>query len=127
MNKRGTVMLLASLALGVASLNAGSIKCDFPVLKSEPIYKTVIKKIPRKECWDEEQKSKVDYNLSKTSESTQGVVVCKKCIVTKCKVVYDEYKEKVLVGYKNYAKCGCNTFYKVSDKKLKSIKTTINF
>ena len=127
MNRLSAAVWIAVMGLGMTALQAGSISCDFPVVKSEPIYKTVIKKIPRKECWEEEQKSKVDYNLSKSAASSQGVIVCKKCIVTKCKVVYDAYKEKVLVGYKNYAKCGCNTFYKVSEKKLKSIKTTIIF
>ena len=126
MKKLGVVSIVAVLGLGALSLQAGTVMCKFPVVQSDPIYKTVIKKIPRKECWNEEQKSDVHYKPSALEES-QGVVVCKKCIVTKCKVVYDSYEEKVLVGYKNYAKCGCNTFYKVSDKKLKFIKTTINF
>ena len=121
--------VLAVIAgVGVAvSLQAGSVKCDFPVIKCEPIYKTVIKKIPHKECWEEEQKNKVNYKPSGTTYSTNGIVVSKRCFLTKCKTVYQSIEEQVLVGYKNYAKCGCNTFAKISNRKLKFITTTITY
>jgi uncharacterized protein YcfJ len=110
------------------SLNAGSVSCEFPVIKCEPVWKTVIKKIPRQECWDEEQKSSIKFKDSKSDAcSVSGIVVAKKCTVTKCKTVYETCEEKVLVGYKNTAKCGCTTFSKISNKKLKFITTTINF
>lgn len=125
MNK--VLAVVAGLGLAV-SLHAGSVKCKFPVIKCEPIYKTVIKKIPHKECWEEQQKSKVDYKQSGVDAcTTGGIVVSKRCFLTKCKTVYESIEEQVLVGYKNYAKCGCNTFAKISNCKLKFITTTINY
>ncbi len=121
----------AVVALGLAvGLNAGSVSCDFPVYKVEPIWKTVIKKIPKKECWEEQQKSAVDFKDSGSDSCTsEGVVVSKRCTVTKCRTVYESYEEKVLVGYKNYAKCGvgCQEITKISNQKLKTISATVNF
>ena len=125
MNK--TLAALVGLGLAV-SLQAGTVKCDFPVFKSEPIWKTVIKKIPKKQCWDEVQKSAIDFKDSGSDVcKVEGIVVAKKCTVTKCKTTYTSCEEKVLVGYKNTAKCGCTEFSKISNKKLKFITTTINF
>ena len=117
---------LAIMGISVAGLNAGTVKCKFPVIKCEPVWKTVIKKIPHQECWEEVQKNPIQYKPSQLCQAG-GVVVAKKCVLTKCKTVYTSIEEKVLVGYKNYAKCGCNTFYKVSNCKLKFIDTTINY
>jgi len=122
--------IISSLAVvGLAlSLQAGSVSCNFPVIKCEPIWKTVIKKVPKQECWDEEQVSGINYkNSGADACTTGGIVVAKKCTVTKCKTVYTSCEEKVLVGYKNTAKCGCTEFSKISNKKLKFITTTINF
>ncbi|MCH9813545.1 MAG: hypothetical protein K0U47_06330 [Epsilonproteobacteria bacterium] len=121
------IAAIAVLGLGV-SLQAGSVSCDFPVIKCEPVWKTVIKKVPKKECWDEEQKSAIDFKDSGSDIcKSEGIVVAKKCTVTKCRTVYESHEEKVLVGYKNTAKCGCTTFSKISNRKLKFITTTINF
>ncbi len=121
----------AVVALGLAvSLNAGTIKCDFPVYKTEPIWKTVIKKIPKKECWEEEQKSAVNFKDSGSDAcTTSGIVISKRCVVTKCRTVYESYEEKVLVGYKNYAKCGvgCEEITKISNCKLETISATVSF
>ena len=122
--------IISSLAvLGLAvSLQAGSVSCEFPVIKCEPIWKTVIKKVPKQECWDEVQTSGISYKNSGTDAcTTGGIVVAKKCTVTKCRTTYTSCEEKVLVGYKNTAKCGCTEFSKISNKKLKFITTTINF
>jgi hypothetical protein len=125
MNK--TVAVLVGLGLAV-SLQAGSVKCNFPVYKSEPIWKTVIKKIPKKQCWDEVQKSNINYKNSGVDAcTTGGIVVAKRCTVTKCKTVYESYEEKVLVGYKNYAKCACSVMTKIDSCKLKFITATVNF
>jgi hypothetical protein len=124
MNK--TILALVAFGLAV-NLQAGTVSCDFPVYKSEPIWKTVIKKIPQKQCWDEEQKSSIDFKQSGTDCTTSGIVVAKKCTVTKCKTVYESYEEKVLVGYKNYAKCGCAVMTKISNCKLKSIKANVSY
>ena len=110
------------------SLQAGSVSCEFPVIKCEPIWKTIIKKVPKQECWDEEQVSGINYKNSGADACTSGgIVVAKKCTITKCKTVYTSCEEKVLVGYKNTAKCGCTEFSKISNKQLKFITTTINF
>ena len=122
--------IITSLALvGMAiSLQAGSVSCKFPVVKCEPIWKTVIKKIPKQECWDEVQQSGINYkNSGADACTTSGLVVSKRCVVTKCKTVYTSCEEKVLVGYKNTAKCGCTEFSKISNRKLKFITTTLNF
>ena len=124
--------VITSLAiLGLAlSLQAGSVKCEFPVTKCEPIWKTVIKKIPKKVCWEEQQKSAIDFKDSGSDTcKTEGIIVSKKCTVTKCKTVYESCEEKVLVGYKNYANCGvgCAEITQISNKKLKFITATINF
>ncbi len=121
----------ALVALGLAvSLQAGTVNCDFPVYKTEPIWKTVIKKIPKKQCWEEEQKSAIDFKDSGSDScKTEGIVVSKRCVVTKCRTVYETYEEKVLVGYKNYANCGvgCNPITKISNQKLKTISGTVSF
>jgi hypothetical protein len=125
MNK--TILALAAFGLAV-NLQAGAVSCDFPVYKSEPIWKTVIKKIPQKQCWDEEQKSAINFKDSKSDAcSVSGIVVAKKCTVTKCKTVFESYEEKVLVGYKNFAKCGCAVMTKISNCKLKSIKANASY
>ncbi len=127
MNK--SVAVLVALGLAV-SLQAGTVKCEFPVYKTEPIWKTVIKKIPKKQCWDEEQKSAIDFKDSGSDAcKTEGIVVSKRCVVTKCRTVYETYEEKVLVGYKNYANCGagCNPITKISNYKLKTISGTVSF
>ncbi len=124
-------MIAAVIALGLASgLYAGTVKCEFPVYKTEPIWKTVIKKIPKKECWEEEQKSAINYtNSGADACSTSGIVVSKRCVVTKCRTVYESYEEKILVGYKNYAKCGvgCGEITKISNCKLETITGTVSF
>jgi hypothetical protein len=123
-----TIISAIAVAAFAVSLQAGSVTCDFPVTKCEPVWKTVIKKIPKKECWDEEQTSNIEFKDSGSDAcKVEGIIVAKKCTVTKCKTVYESCEEKVLVGYKNYAKCGCTEFSKISNKKLKFITTTINF
>jgi len=126
-------IVAAVIALGLASgLYAGTTKCDFPVYKTEPIWKTVIKKIPKKECWEEEQKSAVNYKNSGTDACTtspDGTIIAKRCVVTKCRTVYESYEEKILVGYKNYAKCGigCGELTKISNQKLDIISGTVSY
>jgi hypothetical protein len=124
-------IVTALVALGLAvSLQAGTVKCDFPVYKSEPIWKTVIKKIPKKECWEEEQKSAVNFKDSGSDAcNSGGIVISKRCIVTKCKTVYETYEEKILVGYKNYAKCGvgCGEITKIANCKLETIPGNVSF
>ncbi len=128
MNK--TISALVALGLAV-SLQAGTIKCDFPVYKSEPIWKTVIKKIPKKECWEEQQTSNINFKDSGDACHSGGIVVAKRCTVTKCRTVYESYEEKVLVGYKNYAKClsaGCQQdITKISNCKMDKITGTVTF
>ncbi len=124
MNK--SVLALVAFSFAV-SLQAGTVSCDFPVYKAEPIWKTVIKKIPKKQCWEENQKSAVNFKSSGSECTTSGIVVSKRCIVTKCRTVYESYEEKVLVGYKNYAKCGCAVMTKISNCKLKSIKANVSY
>ncbi|HIP60823.1 MAG TPA: hypothetical protein EYH01_10395, partial [Campylobacterales bacterium] len=92
--------IISSLAvLGLAvSLQAGSVSCEFPVIKCEPIWKTVIKKVPKQECWDEVQTSGISYkNSGADACTTGGIVVAKKCTVTKCRTTYTSCEEKVLV------------------------------
>jgi hypothetical protein len=122
-------VVLAISAIGLAvSLQAGTVSCDFPVYKSEPIWKTVIKKIPKKQCWNEEQKSSIDFKDSGSDAcKSGGIVVSKRCTVTKCRTIYESYEEKILVGYKNFAKCGCAVMTKIDTCKLKSIKGTVNY
>ncbi len=121
--------ILGLVIIGVVtSLQAGSVTCSFPVTKCEPIWKSVIKKIPKQECWDEIQKSSIEYKDSGSDAcKVEGIVVTKKCTVTKCKIVYESVEEKVLVGYKNYANTGCAEISKISNRKLKFIQATVNF
>ncbi len=121
-----SLALLAGLGLAV-SLQAGTITCAYPVCKVEPIFKTVIKKIPNKQCWDEQQTSAVAFKQSELCTPC-GTVVAKKCTVTKCKTVWTSIEEQVLVGYKNYAvACGGQMISKVSNCKMKEITATVNY
>jgi hypothetical protein len=120
---RKSLSVLALLGV-VVSLNAGSVKCNFPVYKSEPVFKTVIKKIPNKQCWDEVQTSPIKFANSTSTCEASGIIVAKKCTVTKCRTVYKEYEEQVLVGYKNYAKVCGQMISKVSNCKMKTIRVT---
>ena len=120
-----SLAMLAGLVVAV-SLNAGTIVCDYPVSSSEPIYKTVVKKIPTKECWDEQLTSNVCKSSYNTC-STDGVIVAKTCTVTKCKTVWNTYEEKVVVGYRNYAEVCGKTISKVSGSKLKTIRITSTY
>ena len=120
-----SLTVLVGLGLAV-SLNAGTIACDYPVVKSEPIFKTVIKKIPSKQCWDEEQTSAVNFKQSENC-SASGLVVAKKCTVTKCKTVWNTIEEQVLVGYKNYAVVCGQTISRVSNCKMETIRVTSTY
>jgi hypothetical protein len=121
MNKSISLLTILGLTL---SLQAGTIQCNLPVCKVEPVFKTVIKKIPQQTCWDEVQTSPIQFANSTSTCEASGIIIAKKCTVTKCKTTYKEYEEQVLVGYKNYAKCDGKMISKVSNCKLKTI--TIN-
>jgi len=117
-----SLTVLVGLGLAV-SLNAGTVACDYPVVKCEPIFKTVFKKIPSKQCWDEQQTSAVNFKQSELC-TTSGLVVAKKCTITKCKTVWNTIEEQVLVGYKNYASVCGQMISKVSNCKMKTIRVT---
>ncbi len=117
-----SLAVLVGLGLAV-SLNAGTVACDYPVCKTEPIFKTVFKKIPSKQCWDEQQTSAINFKQSELCQ-TSGIVVAKKCTITKCKTVWNTIEEQVLVGYKNYAKVCGQMISKVSNCKMKTIRVT---
>ncbi|HIP46876.1 MAG TPA: hypothetical protein EYG95_04900 [Campylobacterales bacterium] len=120
-----SLTVLVGLGLAV-SLNAGTVACDYPVVKCEPIFKTVFKKIPSKQCWDEQQTSAINFKQSELC-TTSGLVVAKKCTVTKCKTVWNTIEEQVLVGYKNYAKVCGQMISKVSNCKMKTIRVTSTY
>ncbi len=112
----------------VVSIQAGTFKCNIPVTHCEPIFKKVIKKIPKQECWDEVQTSPISYLASASTCQASGLVVAKKCTVTKCKTVYETYEEQVLVGYKNSGPaCDGHTVSKISNCKLTSIPITVSY
>ena len=117
-----SLTVLVGLGLAV-SLNAGTVACDYPVVKCEPIFKTVFKKIPSKQCWDEQQTSAINFKQSELC-TTSGIVVAKKCTITKCKTVWNTIEEQVLVGYKNYANVCGKMISKVSNCKMKTIRVT---
>ncbi len=120
-----SLTVLVGLGLAV-SLNAGTVACDYPVVKCEPIFKTVFKKIPSKQCWDEQQTSAINFKQSELC-TTSGLVVAKKCTVTKCKTVWNTIEEQVLVGYKNYAKVCGQMISKVNNCKMKTIRVTSTY
>ena len=120
-------LLLVSFGL-VSSAFAGSFKCNIPVTSCTPIFKTVIKKIPKQQCWDEVQTSPITYLKSASNCQASGLVVAKKCTVTKCKTVYDSYEEQVLVGYKNSGvACDGHVVSKITNCKLKTIPVTVSY
>ena len=121
-------VLLSITLLGFfITVNAGAMNCSVPVYKSVPMYKIVTKNIPHQECWDEERITPRYSNSSFSSLPNGERVVSTKCISTKCKTVYTQCQEYVLVGYRNYAKYGCNTITKVSNCPLIQINTTVNY
>jgi hypothetical protein len=109
------------------SLQAGALDCLVPVYKSVPMYKIVIKNIPHKECWEEETITPRHANHSFSKIPTHERVVSTRCISTKCRTAYERVEEYVLVGYRNYAKYGCNTITKVSSCPLTQISTTVSY
>jgi hypothetical protein len=112
----------------VSSVSAGSFKCNIPVTNCTPIFKTVIKKIPKQECWDEVQTSPITYLASASDCQASGLVVAKKCTVTKCKTVYESIEEHVLVGYKNSGiACDGHVVTKTTNCKLKTIPITVTY
>ncbi len=120
-------LLLVGLGL-ISSVSAGSFKCNIPVTNCTPIFKTVIKKIPKQECWDEVQTSPIRYLASASDCQASGLVVAKKCTVTKCKTTYDRYEEQVLVGYKNSGiACDGHIVSKISNCKLSFIPVTVSY
>ena len=120
-------LLLVGFGL-VSSAFAGSFKCNIPVTSCAPIFKTVIKKIPKQECWDEVQTSPITYLQSASTCQASGLVVSKRCTVTKCKTVYDSFEEQVLIGYKNSGvACDGHVVSKISNCKLQSIPITVSY
>ncbi len=124
---KNLTILLVSFGL-VSSALAGSFRCNIPVTNSTPVFKTVIKKIPKQECWDEVQTSPISYLASASTCQASGLVVSKRCTVTKCRTVYERYEEQVLVGYKNSGiACDGHVVSKVSNCKLSSIPVTVSY
>ena len=117
------------VGLGViVSIQAGTFICNIPVTNCEPVFKKVIKKIPQKQCWDEVQTSPISYLASASNCQASGLVVAKRCTVTKCKTVYETYEEQVLVGYKNSGiACDGHMVTKTTNCKLKSIPITVSY
>ncbi len=62
-----------ALFVAVGSLFAGSIQFvdTLPVIKSEPVYKTVTKRTPYQECWDEQ----VPVAQDSSSSGTVGALI----------------------------------------------------
>jgi hypothetical protein len=117
-----SLTLLVGFGLAV-SLQAGVITCDYPVVACEPVFKTVIKKTPSKECWEEQLVSTPTQSSSNCCVAS-ALVVSKRCTVTKCKTVWNSVEEQVLVGYKNYAEVCGKKISKFSKCKLKTIRVT---
>jgi hypothetical protein len=112
----------------VVSIQAGTFVCNIPVTKCEPVFKKIIKKIPQKQCWDEVQTSPIRYLASASDCQASGLVVAKKCTVTKCKTVYESIEEHVLVGYKNSGiACDGHVVTKTTNCKLKTIPITVTY
>jgi hypothetical protein len=113
--------LIALCSLGLlVSLQAGSITCDYPVVESEPVYKTVTKKIPVKDCWEEVIQTGCKVEKDPCSCCTTTVPVYK--TVTKCKTTWETEEEQILVGYKNYADVCGKRISKFSKCKLSFIR-----
>ena len=117
--------LFALIALGVGiSLQAGVIKCDYPVTEVQPVYKTVTKMVPHKECWDEQK----CVSVPPANPCACEAVVKKTVIETKCKTTYEKVQEQILVGYYNYAiACNGQKIKKFAKCKLKTIKATVSY
>ncbi len=121
-------VILSILLLGFfVHANAGAMNCTVPVYKSVPMYKIVTKNIPHKQCWDEESITPRYSNSSFSSLPNGESVVSTRCVTTKCRTVYNRVQEYVLVGYRNYAKYGCNTITKVSNCPLTQLNTVVNY
>ncbi len=116
--------LSAIIAVGLAmSLQAGVITCEYPVTEVQPVYKSVTKLIPHKECWEESKCIPVVQNNCGCTTTVSKTVIEKKC-----KTVYDRVEEQVLVGYNNFAiACNGQKIKKFAKCKLKSIKATTTY
>ena len=66
-------IVFSLLSLGLVSLMAESINFSdsIPVIKSEPVYKTVTKRTPYQECWDEQ----VPVSSSSSGDETVGALI----------------------------------------------------
>lgn len=74
------------------------------------------------------QTSPISYLASASNCQASGLVVAKRCTVTKCKTVYETYEEQVLVGYKNSGiACDGHMVTKTTNCKLKSIPITVSY
>ncbi len=121
-----SLMLLSLLGL-VASLNAGTVCCNYPVTEVQPVYKTVTKLIPSKECWEEEKCLLPPSSSNCQVDPCGATIVSQRCTVTKCKTVYNRVEENVLVGYNNFAVVCGQKIKKFSKTKLQSIQVTSSY
>ena len=66
-------ILIGVISFSLVSLFAESISFvdSIPVIKSEPVYRTVTKRTPYQECWDEQ----VPVSSSGSSDSTVGALI----------------------------------------------------
>jgi len=120
-----SLMLLSLLGL-VVGLNAGTVCCDYPVTEVQPVYKTVTKLIPSKECWEEE-KCMLPPASNCAADPCGATIVSQRCTVTKCKTVYNRVEENILVGYNNFAVVCGKKIKKFSKTKLKTIRVTSTY
>ena len=114
-----SLMMLISLGL-VSSLQAGSIACDYPVVESQPVYKTKTKRVPVRDCWEEVVQRGFETHKDPCSCCVTKVPVYKN--VKKCNTTWVTEEDQTLVGYKNYAIVCGKKISKFSKCKLTHIK-----
>ena len=114
-----SLMLLVSLGL-VGGLQAGTVACDYPVVESQPVYKTHVKRIPVKDCWEEVIQTGCITKKDPCSCCVTTVPVTK--TVRKCNTTWVTEEDQTLVGYKNYAIVCGKKISKFSKCKLTHIR-----
>lgn len=72
MKKIITILAIASFAL---QANAFTITEKVRVIKSKPIYKTVTKKVPYQECWNEEVPVRSYRNNHHVHQNPLGIII----------------------------------------------------
>lgn len=72
MKKIIAILAAASFAL---QANAFTVTEKVRVIKSKPIYKTVTKRVPYQECWDEEVPVRRNYNHYSDSHNPLGTLI----------------------------------------------------